>query len=54
MRLAPPSRSFRGAEVFEWVSRPQTEFDNVWITDVRNWVKRTLRPRVRGQNKKKR
>ncbi len=42
------------SEVFDWVSRPQTEFDNDWITELRNWVRRTLKPRVRGQNKKKR
>jgi Uma2 family endonuclease len=43
-----------GSEIFEWVSRPHSEFDNVWITDLRNWVRRTLKPRVRGQSKKKR
>ena len=42
------------SEVFEWVSRPQSEFDNDWIKELRNWVRRTLKPRVRGQNKKKR
>jgi Uma2 family endonuclease len=42
------------AEVFEWVSRPQAVPDTEWITKLRNWVRRTLRPRVRGQSKKKR
>jgi Uma2 family endonuclease len=41
-------------EVFEWVSRPHGEFDNDWIEELRNWVWRTLRPRVRGQDKKRR
>ena len=40
------------SEVFEWVSRPQGEFDNDWINDLRSWVRRTLKPRVRNQNKK--
>jgi Uma2 family endonuclease len=42
------------SEVFDWVSRGQAEFDNDWIKELRDWVRRTLRPRVRGQNKKKR
>jgi hypothetical protein len=39
--------------VFEWVSRPQDELDNDWIKHLRNWVRRTLKPRVRGQHRKK-
>jgi Uma2 family endonuclease len=42
------------AEIFEWVSRPQTVSDTAWIKELRIWVRRTLKPRVRGQNKKKR
>ncbi len=41
----------RSSEVFEWLSRPQGEFDNDWIKQVRSWVQRTLQPRVRGQEK---
>ncbi len=43
-----------GSEVFEWVSQPQAVSDTDWIKDLRYWVRRTLKPRVRGQNKKKR
>jgi Uma2 family endonuclease len=42
------------SEIFEWVSRPMGELDNDWIKEFRNWARRTLKPRVRGQNKKKR
>jgi Uma2 family endonuclease len=41
----------RSSEVFEWVSRPQGEFDNDWIKKLRSWVQQTLKPRVRGQEK---
>jgi Uma2 family endonuclease len=42
------------SEVFDWASRPAGEFDNDWIKELRRWVRRTLKPRVRGENKKKR
>jgi Uma2 family endonuclease len=54
---SPTSAAFpflSGPEIFEWVSRPQTVSDTVWIAELRDWVKRTLKPRVRGQIKKKR
>ncbi len=38
------------AEVFDWVSRPQTETDTEWIKELRRWVRRTLKPRVRRQD----
>jgi len=38
------------AEVFDWVSRPQTETDTEWIKELRQWVRRTLKPRVRRQD----
>ena len=37
------------SEVFDWVSRPAGEFDNDWIKELRSWVRRTLKPRVRGE-----
>ena len=54
---SPTSAAFpflASAEIFEWVSRPQTVSDTAWIKELRIWVRRTLKPRVRGQNKKKR
>jgi Uma2 family endonuclease len=54
---SPTSASFpflSSSEVFEWVSRPQTVSDTAWIKDLRSWVRRALKPRVRGQNKKNR
>jgi Uma2 family endonuclease len=39
------------AEVYDWVRRPQTGSDTDWIKELRSWVKRTLKPRVRGQEK---
>ncbi len=42
------------SEVFEWVSQPGAVSDTDWIKELRDWVRRTLKPRVRGQNKKKR
>jgi Uma2 family endonuclease len=34
-------------EVFDWVKKPQTEPDTAWIKQLRSWVNRTLKPRVR-------
>jgi hypothetical protein len=39
------------AEVYDWVRRPQTGSDTDWIKELRSWVGRTLKPRVRGQEK---
>jgi Uma2 family endonuclease len=33
-------------EIYEWVSKPQTESDTEWIKQLRTWVKRTLKRRV--------
>jgi Uma2 family endonuclease len=35
------------AEVYEWVSRPQTVSETEWVEQLRRWVKRTLKPRAR-------
>jgi Uma2 family endonuclease len=35
------------AEIHDWVSRPQDTSDTQWMRDLRRWVRRTLRPRVR-------
>jgi Uma2 family endonuclease len=35
------------AEIHDWVSRPQDTSDTEWMRDLRRWVRRTLRPRVR-------
>ncbi|MFI5460294.1 MAG: Uma2 family endonuclease [Isosphaerales bacterium] len=37
-------------EVFDWVSRPQTVSETEWIKQLRAWVKKTLKPRVRRQD----
>jgi Uma2 family endonuclease len=36
------------AEVFEWVSRPQTGNETDWVKQVRRWVRDVLAPRARG------
>jgi Uma2 family endonuclease len=38
------------AEVYAWVQRPQTVPELEWIEDLRRWVRRTLKPRVRRQD----
>ena len=50
---SPTSASFpflSAAEVYDWVRRPQTEPDTEWVKQLRRWVKRTLKPRVRRQD----
>jgi Uma2 family endonuclease len=37
------------AEIYGWMSQPPTLFDADWRKELRRWVKRTLRRRVRGQ-----
>jgi Uma2 family endonuclease len=37
------------AEVYEWVSQPQSVAELEWVTALRRWVRRTLRPRIRRQ-----
>jgi Uma2 family endonuclease len=37
------------SEIHDWVSRPQSTSDTEWTKDLRLWVRRTLRPRVRRQ-----
>lgn len=37
------------SEIHDWVSRPQSTSDTEWTRDLRRWVLRTLRPRVRRQ-----
>jgi Uma2 family endonuclease len=37
------------AEIREWVARPQTVSDTDWMNELRRWVRRVLRPRVRRQ-----
>jgi Uma2 family endonuclease len=39
------------AEVFDWVSRPQTLTETEWIKGLRRWVRRTKKPRVRRQDR---
>ena len=49
---SPTSASFpflSAAEIYDWVSRPQTVSDTEWINSLRRWVRRTLKPRVRKQ-----
>jgi Uma2 family endonuclease len=36
------------AEVFEWVSRPQTGSETDWLKQLRAWVRDVLAPRARG------
>jgi Uma2 family endonuclease len=36
------------AEVFGWVSWPQTGSDTDWVKELRRWVRETLLPRARG------
>jgi Uma2 family endonuclease len=35
------------AEIYDWVSRPQTVADTQWTRDLRRWIRRSLKPRVR-------
>ncbi len=49
---APTSASFpflTAAEVYDWMWRPQTVSELEWVEQLRRWVLRTLRPRVRRQ-----
>jgi Uma2 family endonuclease len=39
------------AEIHDWVRRPETGSDTEWILELRRWVRRTLKPRVRRQAK---
>ena len=40
----------RGGRGVRWVRKPQTEPDTTWVKQLRTWVKRTLKPRVRRQD----
>jgi Uma2 family endonuclease len=47
---SPTSAAFpflSAAEVYEWVSQPQTMTDTELMNRIRRWVKRTLKPRAR-------
>jgi Uma2 family endonuclease len=49
---SPTSAAFpflSAAEIYDWMRRPQTGSDLEWIEQLRRWVNRTLRPRVRRQ-----
>ena len=49
---SPTSAAFpflSAAEVYDWVSRPQTTSDTEWMNELHRWVRRTLRPRFRRQ-----
>jgi Uma2 family endonuclease len=49
---SPTSASFpflSAAEIYGWVSQPQTVSDTEWTRELRRWVRRTLRPRIRRQ-----
>ena len=46
-RPARPSRSSRRPRCTTGCSRPQTVSDTEWIKELRSWVRRTLKPRVR-------
>ena len=49
---SPTGASFpflSAAEVYDWVRRPQTVSDTEWTLELRRWVRRTLKPRVRRQ-----
>jgi Uma2 family endonuclease len=37
------------AEVYGWMRRPQDVSDTEWVIELREWVKQTLKPRVREQ-----
>lgn len=41
-------RFLSAAEVFAWVSRPQTGNETEWLKQVRRWVRDVLAPRARG------
>jgi Uma2 family endonuclease len=38
------------AEVYDWMRRPQDISDTEWVMELREWVKQTLKPRVRQQD----
>jgi Uma2 family endonuclease len=38
------------AEVYDWMRRPQDISDTEWVTQLREWVKQTLKPRVGQKN----
>jgi Uma2 family endonuclease len=42
----------RPTEVADWVHRPQTVSDTEWRKQLRGWVKKTLRPRMRREGEK--
>ncbi len=47
---SPTSASFpflSATEVYGWVSRPKTISDTQWMNELRRWVRRTLKPRIR-------
>jgi Uma2 family endonuclease len=49
---SPTSASFpflSGAEVSDWMQRPQTVSELEWVKELRRWVRRTLKPRLRRQ-----
>jgi Uma2 family endonuclease len=51
---SPTSATFpflSAAEVYDWMRRPQTVSELEWVHDLRRWVRRTLKPRVRRQAK---
>ncbi len=53
-RYAPSARSaafpfLAAAEIYDWVTRPETDSDTEWVTELRAWVKDTLVPRASGQ-----
>jgi Uma2 family endonuclease len=39
-----------GAEIHQWVTRPQAEADTEWIKALRRWVRDTLVPRARERS----
>ena len=49
--LAESSAAFpflKGAEIFDWVSRPETTSDTEWVKELRRWVQEMLVPRRAG------
>jgi Uma2 family endonuclease len=49
---SPTSATFpflSAAEVYDWMRRPQTVPELEWVEQLRRWVQRTLKPRVRRQ-----
>jgi Uma2 family endonuclease len=53
--VSPTSASFpflSAVEIYDWVSRPRMASETEWVKELRTWVKRTLKPRLRRHGDK--